>query len=346
MTNNGSKKILFICGSMNQTTMMHQISKHLKHYDCRYTPYYADGFLSLLVDKGYLDWTILGGEFRANTENYLLENNLKIDYYGSDNDYDLVLTCSDLIVPENIRNKKLLLVQEGMTNPKKLGFYLVKYLKLPSYIGDTATTGLSDKYDVFCVASPGYANFFAENGVRREKLRITGIPNYDNCESYNHNDFPHSNFVLAATSDSRETFIYENRKKFIQKVVEIAKGRQIIFKLHPNEWVERAVSEINKWAPEALVYAKGNVHEMIANCEVLVTRYSTVVYTGIALGKEVYSEFDLELLRRLAPLQNGGASSWNIAQECEKLIKSKIEKVQIQRLFKYFPKFKMLHKVS
>jgi hypothetical protein len=32
---------------------------------------------------------------------------------------------------------------------------------------------------------------------------------------------------------------------------------------------------------------------MIANCSTLITQYSTVVYTGIALGKEVHSYFDV-----------------------------------------------------
>ncbi len=41
------------------------------------------------------------------------------------------------------------------------------------------------------------------------------------------------NFVLVATSDMRETYKYENRKKFIKKAYKIADGRQLIFKLHP-----------------------------------------------------------------------------------------------------------------
>ncbi len=59
---------------------------------------------------------------------------------------------------------------------------------------------------------------------------------------------------------------------------------------------------------------------MIANCSELITQYSTVVYTGIALGKKVHSYFDVEELKRLAPIQNGGTSAKNIAQVCSSYI--------------------------
>ena len=94
----------------------------------------------------------------------------------------------------------------------------------------------------------------------------------------------------------RETYKYENRKKFIKRALKIANGRQLIFKLHPNELVERAKQEINLYAPGALVYSQGKTEEMIANCDILITRFSSVVYVGLALGKEVYSDFDLEML--------------------------------------------------
>jgi hypothetical protein len=318
-----SRKILFICGSLNQTTMMHEISKHLECHDCYFTPYYADGFIDALARQGFLDFSILGGSFRRTTEKYLEEHKLPIDFQGNSHNYDLVFTGSDLIVPKNIKNKKLILVQEGMTDPKNLGYYMVKWLKLPRYIASTSTTGLSNAFDVFCVASRGYKDLFVSNGINAGKIRVTGIPNYDNCIKYCDNDFPYKNFVLAATSDARETFKYENRKKFIEKSLEIANGRRLIFKLHPNEDFDRATREINRWAPEAIVYTSGNIHEMIANCDVLITKYSTVVYTGIALGKKVYSFFNLNSLKRLAPLQNGGASAENIAAIGESLMMKK-----------------------
>jgi len=65
-----------------------------------------------------------------------------------------------------------------------------------------------------------------------------------------------------------------------------------------------------------MVYQHGNTSHMIANCCELITQYSTVVYTGIALGKPVHSYFNVDELKRLAPVQNGGRSSGNIAQIC------------------------------
>ena len=318
-----AKKILFICGSLNQTTIMHQVSFQMKEYDCYFTPYYADGFLDSLSDAGFLDFTVLGNKLRKDTIKYLLANNLNIDFKGSLFNYDLVYTCSDLVIPKNILGRKIILVQEGMTDPENLMYYLVKKLKLPRYLASTSTTGLSDQYDYFCVASEGYKNLFIKKGVANDKIIVTGIPNFDNCAGYCNNSFPHRNFVLAATSDSRETFKYENRKKFIKDAVDIAGGRKLIFKLHPNENFKRAVREIQLLAPGALIYTQGNVNEMTANCDVLITKYSSVVYIGLALGKEVYSYFSLNDLKKLLPLQNNGTSANNIAEIGKNLINGK-----------------------
>jgi CDP-glycerol glycerophosphotransferase (TagB/SpsB family) len=179
---------------------------------------------------------------------------------------------------------------------------------------------MSNAYDYFCVASEGYKDFFIKNGVNPEKIVVTGIPNFDDCQSYKNNNFPHKNFVLVATSDARETYKIENRKKFIIGALKIAGNKQIIFKLHPNENFERAINEIKKYAPKALIYTTGNVHEMIANCDILITKYSSCVYTGIALNKTVFSDFDINELKKLAPLQNGGTSALNIANICKQLI--------------------------
>jgi hypothetical protein len=118
----------------------------------------------------------------------------------------------------------------------------------------------------------------------------------------------------VATSDARETYKIENRKKFIQECVKIAAGKQLIFKLHPNEKVDRATQEINKFAPGALVFLNGNINHMIANCDVLITKYSSVVYVGILFGKEVHSAFNIEELKRLMPIQNNGTSAEKIAE--------------------------------
>lgn len=308
------KKVLFICGSLNQTSMMHQISKYLSDYDCYFTPYYSDKFINFFAQRGILDFSILGGSFRKNTENYLRTHNLETDYRGLKNLYDLVFTCSDLIIPKNIRNKKIILVQEGMTDPENLFFHLIKYIDIPRWIAGTSANGISNMYNLFCVASEGYKDFFIRKGARAEKIIVTGIPNFDNARQFLNNDFPYKNFVLVATSDMRETFKLENRKKFIKECLEIANGRQLIFKLHPHEKFDRAIREINKYAPGALVFPSGNIDYMIANCDVLITKYSSVVYLGMLLGKEVHSAFNLEELKKLVPLQNNGTSAERIAR--------------------------------
>ncbi len=320
------KKILFICGSLNQTTMMHKISKHFEGYECFFSPYYADKFLDFFAQRGILDFCILGGQFKKNTLEYLRKNGLSIDYKGTNDNYSLVFTCSDLIVPSNARNKPLILVQEGMTDPENLIYHIVKTFKLPRWIASTSTTGISDLYDKFCVASEGYKEHFIKKGVRPEKIVVTGIPNFDNAESFLNNDFPHKNYVMVATSDMRETFKYENRKKFIQECKRIAGEKQLLFKLHPNENAQRARREIDTYAPGSLVFSEGNTDHMIANCDVLITKYSSVVYVGLALGKEVHSYFNLDELKRLSPIQNGGKSAEAIARVGIELMNEPVKK--------------------
>lgn len=318
------KKILLIGGSNNQTTMMYEISKHLTDYDCYFTPYYCDTyFLKRLYRFGSLDFTVMGKGFQQKAVEFITEKNLKLDFEGKQNDYDLVVTSSDLVVQKNIEGKKTILVQEGMTDPENLMYHLVKLFKLPRYLASTSTTGLSDSYDAFCVASYGYKNHFLRKGVKSEKLVVSGIPNFDNVKKHLNNNFPHKNYVLAATSDSRETFKYENRKKYILNALKIANGRKLIFKLHPNERHDRAIKEIKKYAPGAIIFHEGNTNDMIANCDVLITKYSTVVFVGLALGKEVYSDFDIEELKRLTPLQNSGRSAYNISQVCRVIVENK-----------------------
>jgi hypothetical protein len=243
-----------------------------------------------------------------------------VDFQGARGPYDLVLTCADLVVPRNIRQTPCVLVQEGMTDPENLVYQIVRRLRfLPRWLASTSTTGLSGFYDRFCVASEGYRRLFIRKGADPAKIVVTGIPNFDDCARYLRNDFPLRHFVLVCTSDMRETFKFENRKKFIRKAVRIADGRQLVFKLHPNEDFKRGEREIRRHAPGARVYTSGNTEEMIANCDVLITRYSTTVYVGLALGKECYSDFDMEELRGLAPLQNR-SSARAIAGVCAKML--------------------------
>jgi len=310
------KKILYICGSLNQTTMLHKISMCLPGHEHYFSAYYSDGIEKWTASFGVLDFTVLGGKHKEHTENYLRKNNLQIDYEGKKNNYDLVLICSDLIVPKNIRNKKIVMVQEGMTDPENVFYHIVKKVKIARYFGGTAATGQSDNYQVFCVASEGYKELFIRKGVKEEKIIVTGIPNFDNCIQYTTNNFPYKNYALVCSSDSRETLKFENRREFILNSVRLSEGSKMIFKLHPNENVPRATREINKWAPGSLVYSSGNTNEMIANCDILITLFSTVIYVGLALNKKVYSAFNLEDIKKLLPVQNEGTSAKKIADIC------------------------------
>lgn len=305
---------------MNQTTQMHQIAGHLSEYGQAFTPYYCDGVQEAMRRRGLLEFTIIGEKLAGRCRRYLETHGLPIDYQGRRGPYDLVLTCSDVYVQRNLRGRPLVLVQEGITDPETISFRLVrKFRFLPLWLAGTSATGLSDAYARFCVASEGYRDLFARKGVRPEKMVVTGIPNFDDCQRYFRNTFPHHNYVLVCTSPLREVFRGEDRDAFIRRAVEIAAGRPLIFKLHPNENASRAIGEIGRLAPGAPVFTEGSAEEMIANCEVLVTRFSSTAFVGLALGKETHSDVDMDEMRRLMPVQNQSAAA-NIAAVCRGLL--------------------------
>ena len=327
-----SPNILFVCGSLNQTTMMHKISRHLPEFDCAFTPFYADGWMKWVAQSGLAKFSILGGRHRANTEAYLKNENLAVDFGGQRGQYDAVVTGTDLLIQGNIRQRRLVLVQEGITEAEDFSYFLVRYLKLPRFVANTAATGLSDLYDLFCVASPGYRDLFIRKGARAEKIVVTGIPNFDHAFQYLNNDFPYHGYVLVATSSIRETLKFDDRERFLQQVCRLAGGRQILFKLHPNENAARATREIRKYFPDEPIYTEGNVHHMIANCAILIAQNSSVIYTGLALGKEVHSSLDRATLQKLAPVQNGGKSAERIAEVCRQLIQTPLAEINRARL--------------
>lgn len=313
-------KVLFVCGTIHQTKQMHQIAQEMGDIEAFFTPFYFDGWEEILRKARLTEMAPTGYSAIARCCAYFKRHHLSMDYQGRSHNYDLVLLCQDLSVPKNIRNKPIVLVQEGMTDPEDMRYRLTKkYRFLPRWIAGTSMTGLSDMYDRLCVASEGYREVFIRRGVRPEKIVVTGIPNFDDCAHYCNNDFPHRGYVLVCTTDTRETIRFDNRKKFLQHAVRIAAGRPLIFKLHPNEKKERATREIKVIAPHALVYSQGSAEEMVANCEVLIVEYSTLAFVGLALGKEVHTKLDLDELRRIVPLQNGCAAR-NIASVARSLI--------------------------
>jgi len=334
-------KVLFIGGSLNQTTMMHKISKQLPECDSYFTPYYASGPLWLMTKLRMLEFTIMGGTFKRKTLEYIKQNKLKLDYEGKNDDYDLVFTCQDLIVPRQIKKFKTILVQEGMTDPPDWRYHVTRFLGLGRWCASTSMTGLSHMYDYFCVASEGFRELFIDRGVNPNKIRITGIPNFDDFEKMRNLEFEHKNFVLAATSDVRETTKYENRKKFLLNVKEIAGDKKIIVKLHPNELVKKRTAEVKKYLPDALVYYGVSIDPMIANCDALVTRFSSTIFPALALGKEVYSNIEIDDIKRLTPIQNNGTSAKAIAEVARELLASTKPVVRKKEKNKYFEDLKL-----
>ena len=314
-------RILFVGGTINHTTQVQQIAAALPECEPAFTWYYCDGVLEVLRWLGCLESTALGKKLRARCLAYLKAQGLPLDLGGRNGRYDLCVTCSDLAIPRNVRGGAVVLVQEGMTDPEDAIFRIIKALRLPPWLAATSsTTGLSHAYDRFCVSSDGYRSLFMRKGVPGDKIVVTGIPNFDDCKRFLDNTFPHHGYVLVCSSDIRETARWEDRPRFIRQVIAIAAGRPIIRQLHPNETAARARAELGRHAPGALVLDSGNTDEMIANCAVLVTQFSSTAYVGLALGKQVHSYFDVEELARLCPIQNGSTSAQRIAEVCRHLL--------------------------
>lgn len=313
-------RALFICGSQNQTTQLHQVAQELVGWDVRFTPYYADGLGTLARHLGLLEWTIGGNKRRGWSIAYLQVRHLPIDLDGAGGHYDLVVTCSDLVIPRNVRGNRIVVVQEGMTDPEGPLFGLVRrFRSVPRWVAGTAATGLSGAYDRFCVASDGYRELFVSRGAPADRLVVTGIPNFDDCARYLGGRRDFEGCALVCTSDLRENHRRDDREAFLRRALSLAGERPIVVKLHPNEEPRRATEEVRRVMPRARVVREGSAEEMVAHCEVLICQWSTLAFVGVALGKIVHSAYDLATLRRLLPLQNGCAAR-NIAEVCREVV--------------------------
>lgn len=269
-----------------------------------------------------LERTIGGDKLRAQCVRYLEQQALRIDVDGRRFDYDLVVACTDLALPPRLRGVPTLVVQEGMTDPENVVSRLVQKSGglLPLWAAGTTLTGTSGRYTAMCVASEGYRELFVKRGAPAGKLRVTGIPNFDDCVRFRDNTLRYFGYVLACTSDLRETFRPDDRARFLTRVHTAAVGRPVHIKLHPNERKARATREIGRYCPGAVVHTDGSAEELIANCCVLFTQYSSVAFVGLALGKEVHSYYPLDELRHLLPIQNGGRSAQAIADVARELL--------------------------
>lgn len=316
-------KALFICGSINQTSQLHQIASVLPEVDASFTPYYGDAIADLARHLRVAEVTIGGEKRRRWCAEYLESHGLPIDWHGKRGGYDLVVTCTDMLVQPNLGDARVVLVQEGILDPETWVSRLVERFPrlLPRWIAGTALTGTSHVYDRICVASEGYRDHFVRKGVPESKVRVTGIPNFDDCRRFvTESEFPLEHFVLVCTSDGRETGKRDSRGALIRRALRIAGDRELVFKLHPNERLDRSTKEIHALAPHARVYQAGSAEHMIAKCDVLVTEWSSTVFVGMALGKEVHSYHPKRDLDAWMPIQNGGRSATNIAAVCRDLL--------------------------
>jgi len=58
-------RVLFICGTLNQTTQLHAVAQQLAQHQALFTPFYAQGVVAWAGRSGLLDRTILGEPLRA-----------------------------------------------------------------------------------------------------------------------------------------------------------------------------------------------------------------------------------------------------------------------------------------
>ena len=321
MTASSAARVLFICGSINQTSQLVAVAKELEEVEASFSPFYGDRLERWLVRLGLAENTIGGHKLMERCLRYLEQRQLRVDYRGARGPYDLFVTCTDLVIPTNTSSAPVVVVQEGIMDPDGILFEVVRRFPhhVPRWIAGTSATGLSGAYEKFCTASEGYKEYFIERGAPAERLVVTGIPNFDNCESFLNNDFPQHDYALIISSDTRETVKLDSRGRFMRWASNIVGDRHTLIRLHPNENVKRSAREYRRYFPKAEIHADGPTDWMIANASVVVTQYSSCAFVALALGKEVYSYFDVETLRRLLPIQNRCAAS-NIAEVCRQVL--------------------------
>ncbi len=310
--------MLFIVGNHNTCTMLHRVAEELPECEAWFTPYYCNtlGLVDILRRLHLLEFAILGHDYRRLCLRYCAEHGLAVDLGGRRNRYDLVVTCSDVVVPANVAATPLIGVQEGMVDPPLFWYRMRRRLRwLPRWAAGTACTGLSGRYARYCLASDGYRDDFVARGAPAERLVVTGLPNFDDFRGHVRPGHWIEGHVLACTSDGRECLRRDNRRRFIEWCLEIAGDRPLAFKFHPNERMSRAVAEVQRWAPRARTITEGYGEELAANCAELVTEWSSLAYVGLALGKPTHSYRDLDRHRAMIPLQHGRGAS-NIAEVC------------------------------
>lgn len=340
------KNIICVVGSLNQTKQLHTIANHLmEDANIYFTQVFGEGiFYRTVAESGIMDNTVLGrnSSFTRISREYILDNKLQYDYRAQSKGihYDLALLSTDMIVPNSFQKIKSIWVQEGMIDKLKTFGRVAKTMGLPIYVtGDTSLNGTTNKADIYCAMSYGYKKYFAELGTKDEKILVTGVPNFDMIDAFRNTTYPESDFVLIATSDIRELGGNEDRVDFFRKCREIARGRKVIFKPHPNENQERVERELRVVMPDAQVIREPILDTLIAHCDTLITQWSSSVYVGLVLGKTVYSYFPMDELEAKKPIQNQGQSAEIIADIARKFLNYQGEKSDFIREYSEISKF-------
>ncbi len=163
-------QILFVCGSARQTREMHQIAQELSNCRVWFTPYYGGTLLTMLRELGMLERTIAGNRLGQECLGYLRNHHLPIDLDGRRARYDLVVTCSDLVLARNTRGRRLVVVHNG-----RLG---VSHL-LGSRIAHRLSRWLGQSPSRWCVTSEADRESLRRLGFPGERITVIGSAGHD-----------------------------------------------------------------------------------------------------------------------------------------------------------------------
>ncbi len=154
------RRVLFIGGSLNQTTILHKIALCLPEMQCSFTPFFAEGFHSILCKTGLLDHTIMCGAHRQATIQYIQDHNLLLDEGGRNGPFDLILTCTDLIVQPSLKGiSNHIGARRKSLKQKALHINWWKTLGLPRLLAKTQLPGYRILMNTFVWLRPGIVHF-------------------------------------------------------------------------------------------------------------------------------------------------------------------------------------------
>ena len=117
--------------------------------------------------------------------------------------------------------------------------------------------------------------------------------------------FPHRDFVLVYTSIAAGSPPWRRSKS---RSSSMRSGARDDLQVPPQRRPRASGGGSESVCTGCPIFTTGSAEAMIANCDVLITRYSSTVFVGLALGKETHSDYPMDELRRLQPVQNRSAA--------------------------------------